>query len=286
MKGEKNQLNKKESELFKEELRKTMSEKDINSFKKGIDNLFNKKFEESNKIFDKLLEKYPDNAYLLNYKGVNLYYFKKFDDALKYFNKSLKIKEIPDTIFNIGLLHLAFGKSKESIKYFERTIFIDNKHPKAHFELGTALADLEFYNEALILYEEALSLNFKPTAEYWFNKGEILKRLNEYENAIECFDNSIKIKENKDDAWLGKGNCFYNLKKYEDAIQCYDKVLNIKNSSFISQAITNKGVALYDLKKIKEAIQCFKNALKINPNNSMALGNLKIINKRGLMDEK
>ena len=48
--------------------------------------------------------------------------------------------------------------------------------------------------------------------------GDSYYSLENYEKAIECYDNSIKLDSNDKDTIISKGNCFFKLKKYSEAI--------------------------------------------------------------------
>ena len=70
--------------------------------------------------------------------------------------------------------------------------------------------DLKKYNTAKKYYTEAIRLN-KNYAEAYNNRGELLQlHFNEFEKAIQDFDNASKI--NKDLDYI-KGNLSFTLKK-------------------------------------------------------------------------
>jgi len=49
--------------------------------------------------------------------------------------------------------------------------------------------------------------------------------LNDHITAIECFDESLKIKSN--DSWSlnNKGNAYLKIGNYQEAISCFDEVI-------------------------------------------------------------
>ena len=80
------------------------------------------------------------------------------------------------------------------------------------------------------IYEaESIKINpefFLP----WYNRGIALLELEEYYEAITCFDKVIMLDPQVPDAWvpdawLNKGNSLEQLGKYAQALTCYEKVL-------------------------------------------------------------
>jgi tetratricopeptide (TPR) repeat protein len=123
---------------------------------------------------------------------------------------------------------------------------------------GIRVGDLQISKNELTWKEIMLKGN-----ECFYNK--------EYDKAIECYDNALKINPSYALAWYNKGLTFFELKKYNEAIECYDNALKINPSYAL--ALNNKGTVFDRLKKYNEAIECYDNALKINPSYALAWRN-------------
>jgi tetratricopeptide (TPR) repeat protein len=124
------------------------------------------------------------------------------------------------------------------------------------------------YEEAIQCYDEALKIN--PNDEsVWENKADALGSLDKFEEAIQCYDEALKINPENDYALKMKGSSFASLEKYEEAIQCYDEALEINPEN--EHVLTMKGTGLFQLKKYEAALQCYDEALEINPENEHAL---------------
>ena len=67
------------------------------------------------------------------------------------------------------------------------------------------------------------------------------------------------------------GNMLYRLEIYEEALSCYDKVLEKDAESL--DALINKGHALFNLKIYEEAISCYDKALKLTTGYSLLSNN-------------
>lgn len=90
--------------------------------------------------------------------------------------------------------------------------------------------------------------------------GEPQKALEEYQKVIEVFSDPDSLKV----AWNNKGLTFANLENYEEAISCYEKALecdpNLKKSHY------NKGRAFSFLGRFPEAIESYEKAIALDEN--------------------
>lgn len=88
-----------------------------------------------------------------------------------------------------------------------------------------------------------------------------------YENALICYDKSIKIDSTHSPAWERKGQICHKLENYSQAISCYDKVIEIDSqleddsSKFsVFEMWGRKGIIFDEWKKPEESKMCFSKA--------------------------
>lgn len=98
----------------------------------------------------------------------------------------------------------------------------------------------------------------KMAAEDLHNRGKEILGLGEYEVALRCFNNALKIEPSVPMVLLYKGIALYNLGKHKEAIGYFEEA--IKANENFADAWHNKGAALYKLGNYKEAIECFERA--------------------------
>src|SRR5579883_592137 len=80
----------------------------------------------------------------------------------------------------------------------------------------------EKYNEAIECFNETIKLN--PNNEsYWNNKGLSLNSLGKYNEAIECCNEATKLNPKYATYWNNKGDSLNSLGKY-------NKTIYIKNN--------------------------------------------------------
>ncbi|PKL57612.1 MAG: hypothetical protein CVV34_06610 [Methanomicrobiales archaeon HGW-Methanomicrobiales-5] len=86
---------------------------------------------------------------------------------------------------------------------------------------------------------------------------------NQFEQALECFNKSLELDPQFEDAWLGKSVALYNLRRYQDALQSIDRALEL-NPEYAT-AWWMKGMILSSLGKPDEADRSYARAQEINP---------------------
>jgi len=101
----------------------------------------------------------------------------------------------------------------------------------------------------------------------WYNHGLELMETGNYEEAIERFNNVIKLVPDSLDAWFKKGFSYALLGKNQEAIKCFDKAIKICPEA--PGPLASKGSCLMNLaspndteKYMLDAIKCFDKAIK------------------------
>ena len=115
----------------------------------------------------------------------------------------------------------------------------------------------------------------KPTTwDGWFNEGNKAFWASQYDKAIECYQESIKLKPGYAAAYRSMAY-IYSEKKgdYDNAIKCYKK--SIKSDPKNATAHYNLGIIYAQNKKdYKKAVKCYKKAIKIRPTFTNAYYNM------------
>ncbi|MDM7934819.1 MAG: tetratricopeptide repeat protein, partial [Methanothrix sp.] len=71
------------------------------------------------------------------------------------------------------------------------------------------------------------SAQCQQTAEEWFYKGVEHQDHGNYEEAIRCFDEVLRLDPDNAEIWNIKGVALRNLGRYDDAIKCYDEAVRL-----------------------------------------------------------
>ena len=93
----------------------------------------------------------------------------------------------------------------------------------------------------LVLAALAMPVYGQVTAEDWVNKGAALAILGEFDEALQAFDEAIRLDPKATVAWYNKGLTLVYLGKFNEAIQAYDEAIRLDPGYAL--AWNNKGLA-------------------------------------------
>jgi len=101
-----------------------------------------------------------------------------------------------------------------------------------------------------------------PTAQasMLIGKGQALMNLGQAEEALNCFENAVRLDPANADALVKKGMALEKLQKIEEALASYDKA--IATDSSLTLAYLYKGAVCNRLQRFREALECYEKALK------------------------
>lgn len=115
-------------------------------------------------------------------------------------------------------------------------------------------------HEALEAWNEAIRLD-PSYAEAWYNKGAALSEQDKLDDAFEAWDEAIRLDPNFIDYWNIKGYRFYIQGRYDEAIRAYSKAIGI--NIYLRFVWNDKADALGKQGKHDEVNEAFDKIIKI-----------------------
>ncbi|MBA7547659.1 hypothetical protein ES705_40089 [subsurface metagenome] len=183
-------------------------------------------------------------------KGVCHRKINEIDKALMCYQEAAKIApQVGDIWANMANIYLDLRQPEMALRYCDKAIVVGSDqsghNTVAKNSKGTALFELERYQEALKLYEDVLEFNpvFAPSL---VGKGVSLHKLGKLSRSIQFFDRAIKAEPTFTVAWYQKANVLYDLKEFKDALECYNEILKL-DSEYIKPEERGKFEALKTL---------------------------------------
>ena len=133
------------------------------------------------------------------------------------------------------------------------------------------LCNEKSFDKALIEFKSLLTKNIKDPIIY--NLGGVINvSLKNFENAIDCFSESLKIDPNYAEANNNMGALLKTIGRTKESVAYFEKAIKIKPN--FSNAYNNLGASYNVMGKWDLAIENYHRCLKINPNEKDSSNNL------------
>ncbi len=127
---------------------------------------------------------------------------------------------------------------------------------------GVAYYDLGEYRQAIEDYDQALRLD-PGYAKAYYNRGNAYGRRGEYRRAIEDFDQALRLDPGLALGYYNRGNAYSALGEHTQAIEDFDEALRLDPGN--ANAYYNRGVAYHELGEHARAIEDYDRALRLDP---------------------
>jgi hypothetical protein len=92
------------------------------------------------------------------------------------------------------------------------------------------------------------------------SQGQTMLKQNDWEGALQCFDEVLALDPNHGEALVKKGSALERMKKLNEAFECYDRAIAADQSMTV--AYLYKGGLCSRLERFKEALECYDKALR------------------------
>jgi tetratricopeptide (TPR) repeat protein len=153
---------------------------------------------------------------------------------------------------------------------------IKNSDIKDLFKKGEKNESEKKYKNAVDLYNQVLKID-PNHIDSLNNLGTIFYKMGELQKAINYYKKAIMITPDNVNIIYNLGLVFNNLGEHKNAIECYEKIIKI-DPNFV-YAYNNIGATFKELGDLKKSQEFLEKAISIDPNYTDAINNLSIIYK-------
>ena len=173
-------------------------------------------------------------------------------------------------LYQKGIELLTCGRPDEAVNYLREAVEADPFCIEAQLELGYLLGAMDNYKEALNCFNNAVKI--EKSFPGLFGKGMCLFFMEDYDKSLEAFLDAQGFGENED-LWyyIGSLNLIHSG-NYEGAINCFEIAISI-DENFV-EAWNDCGTAYSILEDDENALVCFEEALNIDPDYQQAVYNM------------
>jgi predicted O-linked N-acetylglucosamine transferase (SPINDLY family) len=162
------------------------------------------------------------------------------------------------------------GEAQVALDLIGRAIAINPNDAGAYANRGNALRDLNRYDEALTSYDRAIVIQ-PDAAEVLSNRGLVLQQLGRYEEALASFDRSLAIQPDSVELLDYRGMALFQLRRYDEALLSFDRAIAIQPRSV--EILSHRAITLHRLRRFEDALAGFDGALAIQPDSAALLIN-------------
>ncbi len=175
-----------------------------------------------------------------------------------------------DSLHLLGVAAIQSGEFERGVELISGAIACNPHVAVAHYNRGNALRDLGRLDEALVSYDQALTLN-SGHADTHNNRGNVLHDLHRLDEALACYDQVLALQPDFAPAYSNRGNVLSDLKRFDEALASFDQALALQSD--YAEAHNNRGNVLRNLNRLDEALACYDQALTFNPDYVEAYNN-------------
>ncbi|MBN2444167.1 MAG: tetratricopeptide repeat protein [Spirochaetales bacterium] len=167
-----------------------------------------KKYAEAEQVCIAEIEETPKNMDSYVVLGWALLAQKKFKEAAKYAELGMKVSRYDlRNLFTAGEAYYNTGENKKALKYLEEYAQIapmTNKNIKyIYYFMGEIFIRQSEYSRADMAFSTALHFDSK-VADWWARLGYAREMAENYQMALEAYDNALKLEPNHAEAKRGK----------------------------------------------------------------------------------
>ena len=177
----------------------------------------------------------------------------------------------PDYFLTLGSCYAALGKHQKAIDTYTMALsyFDDDEKSELYHAIGYEYQSLDIHNKAIEFYKK--SLDCAP--DELTTRNAFTDLINCYtssghsEEGIAYFNQRLESNPHETESWSALGDIYRRLDRLEDAIEMYEYVLAIDPTHlWANMHIAN---SYYDLNRFQEAIDSLNEALAHNVETSM-----------------
>lgn len=190
--------------------------------------------------------------------------------ALEYVRQAIKINPSNiDALYELAYCYELEGDKSELCNFLDEYLDKTPYSFDAWFLLGNTFSNLEDFEKAIDAYDYALAIKDDFISAI-FNKANALVRLERYDEARSCFEETLNSDISPSLIYYYIGDCYHNSDDFESALKFYKK--SVQDDENFGDAWLAIGQALESLDRISEGIHYVKKAINIDQNHGTYWG--------------
>jgi tetratricopeptide (TPR) repeat protein len=229
------------------------------------------------------VERFPDNDRAWRLLGDALRQTGRSAEAADAWRRSVNLNSAPDLEFELGKLCNELGRFVDAERYLRRAVDSRDGWFHALTQLGIALGSSGRSSEAIEAFDQALRV--KPNmSQAHHNLGVAFVQAGRPQDGIAALENALRLQPNYPEANYNLGNALATVGRKTDAVAHFRSALAQRPD--YPEAYHNLGLHLTELGRPEEAIPYLRQAMRLRPDAADGPNNLGIaLEALGRFDE-
>ena len=204
------------------------------------------------------------------------------DRAIQCFNEA--IRRAPDlgyAYYGRGFSLRRIGDLAGPIRDFAEAIRLEPDYAESYAERGSALYDADDYAAARSDYETYIRLNGNNrqdaqeflatlkekarTAEEWYTEGRQQLALENYDEAIRCFSEALRLDPDLAYAYYGRGFSLHRKGQFAPAVQDFEQTIRLQPA--YPEAYAERGSIRFEQRQYQAALEDYETYVRMNGQN-------------------
>ena len=216
------------------------------------------------KIYLQLLKKNSNNSNLLFLLGTTYVQQKNYQKGKEFLDISIKINSnFAESYNGRGVIFAEEGKYLNAIKDYDKALALKKDYFDANLNKAVALRNISEFNESIKHFEICIKLNPNDSKIY-NNLGNLCKNLKKYNTAKKYYTESIRLNKNNAEAYNNRGELLQlHFNEFEKAIQDFDNASKInKDLDYIKGKKLHAKMSLHDWNSFNEELKIIEDEIK------------------------
>ena len=179
--------------------------------------------------------------------------------------------QTPDALYQAGVDHRREGRNLDAQLCCQQALAIDPNHADTLHLMGLLSLDAKQFDHALEWITRAIE-QAPEDAEAWKDRGNVLIELKRPADAVQNFEQTLKLNPRHWDAAYRCGFLLYELGRHTEAIAYLDLVDRLQPNRAV--ILEMRAAVLHRLKRFDEALADNQRAHALNPRNAATCNNI------------
>jgi len=171
----------------------------------------------------------------------------------------------------LGVISYQRGDCLAAVRQIDAALKINSRIADAHLNRGNALKKLKRFDEALASYDKAIVLRGDHDPQLLNCRGSVLRDLERLEEALADLDLAIALRPDFSEAFNNRGNILKDMELPDAALADYDRAIALKPDN--ADAFNNRGNLHKQLGQDEQALIDYAKATTLKPDYAEAFYN-------------